>query len=166
MLPRHPNYIWDQLADDRLMASIIADGFHLPDSVLKCVLATKGTDNVMLTCDASGLAGCDPGEYDINGVGVSVAADKRISMLESSELLAGSGASTLDCVRYLAKSGMASLADTIDMAGQTAARALGVSAYSLTRGQRADLIVFQSSAEEPISIVVTMAAGAIRYSKN
>jgi N-acetylglucosamine-6-phosphate deacetylase len=166
VLPRHPNYIWDQLADSRLMASVIADGFHLPDSVLKCVLAVKGTNNVMLTCDASGLAGCDPGNYDINDVGVSVAADKRISLRESPELLAGSGASTLDCVRYLAKSGIASLADTIDMAAQTAARALGVSAYNLNRGQRADLIVFQSSTEDPISIVVTMAAGAIRYSKN
>ena len=29
MLPRHPNYLWDQLAEDRLAASFIADGIHL-----------------------------------------------------------------------------------------------------------------------------------------
>ena len=27
MLPRHPNYLWEQLADDALWASIIANGF-------------------------------------------------------------------------------------------------------------------------------------------
>ncbi|HEX8529786.1 MAG TPA: amidohydrolase family protein, partial [Cytophagales bacterium] len=31
MLPRHPNYLWEQLAQDGLAASLIADGFHLPD---------------------------------------------------------------------------------------------------------------------------------------
>ncbi|HEX7448403.1 MAG TPA: N-acetylglucosamine-6-phosphate deacetylase, partial [Pirellulales bacterium] len=30
LLRRHPNYVWDQLAEDRLMASLIVDGHHLP----------------------------------------------------------------------------------------------------------------------------------------
>ena len=29
VLPRHPNYIWHQLADDRLWATFIPDGHHL-----------------------------------------------------------------------------------------------------------------------------------------
>src|SRR5690242_10053025 len=29
ILQRHPNYIWDQLAEDRLMADFIVDGIHL-----------------------------------------------------------------------------------------------------------------------------------------
>lgn len=29
-LPRHPNALWTQLADDRLTAGLIADGHHLP----------------------------------------------------------------------------------------------------------------------------------------
>ncbi len=33
MLRRHPNYIWDQLAEDRLWASLIVDGHHLPAEV-------------------------------------------------------------------------------------------------------------------------------------
>ena len=33
MLRRHPNYLWDQLADDRLWASLIVDGHHLPPAV-------------------------------------------------------------------------------------------------------------------------------------
>src|SRR5687767_2117449 len=42
MLPRHPNYLWEQLAADDLWASVIADGFHLPAAVLKVVLRVKG----------------------------------------------------------------------------------------------------------------------------
>src|SRR5262249_46804632 len=38
VLPRHPNYIWEQLADDGLWASIICDGHHLPESVMRCIL--------------------------------------------------------------------------------------------------------------------------------
>ena len=32
---RHPNYIWEQLGDPRLSTSVIADGHHLPASVLQ-----------------------------------------------------------------------------------------------------------------------------------
>ncbi len=35
VLPRHPNYLWEQLAEDRLAASFIVDGFHLPRVVLE-----------------------------------------------------------------------------------------------------------------------------------
>ena len=34
-LRRHPNYLWDQLADDRLVAMLIVDGQHLPPEVVK-----------------------------------------------------------------------------------------------------------------------------------
>lgn len=30
LLPRHPNHVWAQLADDRLTAMLITDGHHLP----------------------------------------------------------------------------------------------------------------------------------------
>ena len=69
MLPRHPNYIWDQLADDRLWASVIADGHHLPASVVTCVVRVKTPARTVLTCDAGSLAGLPPAylmsaEYD------------------------------------------------------------------------------------------------------
>ena len=38
---RHPNYIWDQLGDSRLMASIIPDGHHLPPSLIRSFIAAK-----------------------------------------------------------------------------------------------------------------------------
>ena len=60
MIRRHPNYIWEQLGDPRLSTSVIADGHHLPASVLRSILRTKSSRNVILTCDAAGLAGCPP----------------------------------------------------------------------------------------------------------
>ncbi len=38
MLRRHPNYLWDQMAEDRLVATVIADGHHLPPEVLKTIV--------------------------------------------------------------------------------------------------------------------------------
>ncbi|HET6323331.1 MAG TPA: N-acetylglucosamine-6-phosphate deacetylase, partial [Planctomycetaceae bacterium] len=61
LIRRHPNYIWEQLGDSRLSASVIADGHHLPGSVLRSIFRAKGVRGVILTCDASGLAGCTPG---------------------------------------------------------------------------------------------------------
>ncbi|HMF12461.1 MAG TPA: N-acetylglucosamine-6-phosphate deacetylase, partial [Gemmataceae bacterium] len=64
VLPRHPNYIWEQLAADQLWASIICDGHHLPDSVIRCVVRVKTPARTILTCDASSLAGLPPGRYE------------------------------------------------------------------------------------------------------
>ncbi|MFT0139024.1 N-acetylglucosamine-6-phosphate deacetylase, partial [Alcanivoracaceae bacterium MT1] len=56
LLPRHPNYLWDQLAEDSLAATVIADGFHLPPSVLKVFEKVKG-DNMIVISDSVALAG-------------------------------------------------------------------------------------------------------------
>ena len=42
MLPRHPNMIWSQLAEDALTATFIADGHHLPPETLRAMLRAKG----------------------------------------------------------------------------------------------------------------------------
>src|SRR5262245_3355320 len=63
LLPRHDNCIWEQLAHDGLWASIICDGHHLPASVVRCILRVKTPERLILTCDASTLAGLPPGRY-------------------------------------------------------------------------------------------------------
>src|SRR5438046_6898841 len=52
LLPRHDNYVWEQLACDDLWASVIADGHHLPPAVVKCLVRAKGVERTLLTCDA------------------------------------------------------------------------------------------------------------------
>jgi len=41
MIHRHSNYIWDQLAEDRLVAGLICDGYHLPPAVVKAFVRAK-----------------------------------------------------------------------------------------------------------------------------
>lgn len=55
VLPRHPNYIWDQLAEDRLWLTLIADGFHLPPAVIKVFLEVK-KEKAILVSDAVSFA--------------------------------------------------------------------------------------------------------------
>jgi N-acetylglucosamine-6-phosphate deacetylase len=62
-LPRHPNPIWHQAADDYLCASLIADGHHLDPDTLRVLVRAKGADQVILVSDASPLAGLPPGRY-------------------------------------------------------------------------------------------------------
>lgn len=83
MLPRHPNYIWEQLAQDALWASVIADGFHLPESVLKVVLRVKGNRTVLVS-DAVSFSGMEPGEYDAHvGGRVVLTPQGKLHMAET-----------------------------------------------------------------------------------
>src|ERR1022692_3486197 len=68
VLPRHPNYIWEQLAEDRLAASFIVDGIHLAPSFLNVALRAKGLERALLVTDAVMPAGCAPGKYKLGEV--------------------------------------------------------------------------------------------------
>lgn len=61
-LPRHPNPIWEQAADDRLFASLIADGHHLDAATLRVLHRVKGPRTILVS-DASPLAGLPVGSY-------------------------------------------------------------------------------------------------------
>lgn len=91
VLPRHPNFIWSQLADERLTASFIADGQHLPADAFKAMLRAKGLANAVLVSDSVALAGIPPGRYSQPvGGDVEVTADGRIGVA-GTPYLAGAG---------------------------------------------------------------------------
>jgi N-acetylglucosamine-6-phosphate deacetylase len=164
MLRRHPNYIWDQLGEPRLKASIISDGFHLPASVVRSIVGVKGTEGTIITCDASGLAGAPPGEYDYHGVHVEVLADGPIVLAGQRQMLAGSGVQTDVCVATaIAMTGI-SLQQACDMAGRIPAALLGCETISLQPGSRADLFVFDwQPGDATLHIRQTIAAGQQRW---
>ncbi|HWE39267.1 MAG TPA: amidohydrolase family protein, partial [Isosphaeraceae bacterium] len=62
-LPRHPNPIWHQAADDRLAASLIADDHHLDPATLRVLARAKGPGRLVLVSDASPLADAPAGRY-------------------------------------------------------------------------------------------------------
>jgi N-acetylglucosamine-6-phosphate deacetylase len=93
-LPRHPNFIWEQLAADELFASVIVDGHHLPPATVKTMIRAKTPQRAFLVTDAVAAAGCVPGVYELNGQQVVLSADGRVAQ-PGAPWLAGS-AITLD----------------------------------------------------------------------
>jgi N-acetylglucosamine-6-phosphate deacetylase len=143
VMRRHPNYIWEQLAEDRLMADFIVDGIHLPPSFLKVALRAKTVARSVLVTDAAAPAGCPPGRYQLGEQPVDLTADNRV-MLVGQERLAGSALRMHHGVENLMRIAGISLADAVSMATTNAARAGHVPgrAAGLLPGDRADLIEF------------------------
>ncbi len=163
-LKRHPNYIWDQLGDERLHASVISDGDHLPASVLRSLIRAKSARQVIITCDASGWAGCPPGIYENELGKVEVLGDGRIVVFGQHQLLAGSGRFTDQCVAAARRLAGLSLATAIDMASGQPARFLGVEEAMLRRGGLADFFVYDDDiAAGELKIRATVAAGRLVY---
>jgi N-acetylglucosamine-6-phosphate deacetylase len=99
LLPRHPNVIWELLAADPVVASVIADGHHLPASTLKAMVRAKGPERTILVTDAMAAAGCHAKasagrRFTIGDVAADLGADGRVS-LPGTPYLAGSSL-TLD----------------------------------------------------------------------
>jgi len=100
-LPRHPNPIWDQLDEDRLIAMIITDGHHLPDSFVRIVVRAKTASRLVVVSDAAPIAGLPPGTYTTLGQEVEMEQSGRIWNPYGKHLV-GSGACMLDCMNRLA----------------------------------------------------------------
>ena len=88
-LDRHPNYLWDQLAEDRLVASLIVDGHHLPPSVVRSFVRSKTPARCILVSDMTGIAGMPAGHYKTSLGAVDVLEDGRVVIAGQTKLLAG-----------------------------------------------------------------------------
>jgi N-acetylglucosamine-6-phosphate deacetylase len=151
LLPRHDNYLWEQLACDDLWASVIADGHHLPPAILRCILRVKTPARTILTCDASSLAGLPPGRYTEWGQELEVLPTGRV-VVSGTPYLAGSGVFTDTCVAHAVAVGGVSLADAVDMASERPRRLLGLEARPLAMGAPADLVLFDGMTPHPQSL--------------
>jgi len=141
MLPRHPNPIWAQLADERLTATFIADGHHLPADTLKSMLRAKGIERSILISDAVALAGMTPGIYDTPvGGRVQLSVDGRASVA-GTDILAGAVRPLKDGVAWATIAGVCGLGDAIRMATEIPGRQVGRRGL-LRLGEKADLLRF------------------------
>ena len=115
-LHRHINILFEQIANDELFASIITDGHHLPPGLIKIMLRSK-PGKVFLVSDTTMYAGMKPGAYSsFIGGKVRLNENKRLSMLENDDLLAGSASSLYDCVNFLAAEKLCTLSQAWEMA--------------------------------------------------
>jgi N-acetylglucosamine-6-phosphate deacetylase len=144
VLPRRDNYIWRQLAEDRLAATFIADGHHLSNSFLLAALRAKGIERSVLVTDATMPALCAPGPYMLGGVAVELTEDDRV-VLRGGTRLAGSSLRMDQAIGNVMKLAGVSLAHAVTMATINAARAGRVPGRlrGIQPGERADLVRFR-----------------------
>jgi N-acetylglucosamine-6-phosphate deacetylase len=160
LLRRHPNYIWDQLAEDRLMASFIVDGIHLDAAFLKSAIRAKTVDRSVLVTDAATPAGATPGRYLLADQPVDLTEDGRV-VLAGTDRLAGSALHMHRGVENLMRLAGLSLADAIRMATVNPAHAgkVPTRCQGLVPGERADIVQFRLTASHQIEIVNTWIDG-------
>ncbi|WP_109474547.1 N-acetylglucosamine-6-phosphate deacetylase [Ornithinimicrobium cavernae] len=160
-LPRHPNPIWTQLADDRLTCGFIADGHHLPADTLKAMIRAKGTHRSFLVSDSVELAGSTPGRYEtaVGGL-VELDGSGRLSYV-GTDLLAGAAVSLGEGLRFLVSHVGLSLAEALGLVTSVPGRIVqscGSRPRGLLRvGQPADLVLLTADG----SVQATMRSGGL-----
>ncbi len=98
---RHHNSIFSGIAEDKLSAMIITDGHHLPPELIKTIVKAKGVEKIIVTSDASPIAGMAPGTYNVMN-NLAVLEESGLLHNPEKQCLVGSSATMLDCVNYLA----------------------------------------------------------------
>ena len=144
MVHRHFNPLWPQLADDRLMISIICDGFHLIPEEIQVFYKVKGADNIVITSDITSYAGLPAGEYKIKtGETIVKTPDGNLRFSAQEGGLYGSASPLSKGVGHIMKVTGCNLAKAIQMATANPARLHNLSDRGrLEPGKRADLILF------------------------
>lgn len=156
-VPRHGNYIVQQLADDRLYAGLILDGIHLPPPFVKMALRTKGRTRSILVTDAVMPAHCRPGLYQLGEQEVELTADQQVQ-LTSSGRLAGSALSMDRGIGNALRFSGWSLLEATRLATANPARAMGIRERSgyLEPGQAADFTLFSMTDDQRVEVRQTV----------
>jgi len=164
-IPRLHNYIWEQLAEDRLTAGIISDGFHLPEAVLKVFARVKGMERLILVSDAAYLAGCEPGIYRHDAVEVQVHEDGHLG-LPGTEILAGAGHLLDWDIPHFARVTGSRLGEILPLVTTNPAHLLGLEKDfgTLQPGAPANLVLCRhEEGLKRLQILKTIRAGSIVY---
>lgn len=126
------------LVDD-MTVEVIADGRHLPPTILRLVYKLKGVENTCLSTDALAYAANE-------GKPVTdprIIIEDGVCKLADHSSLVGSIATMDVLVRTMAQKAGVPLADAIRMASETPARLMGVDDRkgTLQRGKDADIVI-------------------------
>jgi N-acetylglucosamine-6-phosphate deacetylase len=141
-MQRHHNPLWPQLDAQGLVASLIADGHHLPPEVLRVIVRAKGPKSIVLVSDCTHLTGLRPGIYQSFGQAVELGRDGAIR-IPGTQLLAGS-ASTLDaCLARAVAAQALTWPQAIESATRIPAKLLGLRSgnFTLRPGVRANFSI-------------------------
>lgn len=166
MLPRHPNYLWHQMADDRLAASFIVDGIHLDKSFLTVALRSKGLERAILITDAVMPALCAPGPYMLGEVEVQLHPEGKVTLREDTNRLAGSALRMDQGVGNLMRMCGLTLSEALTLATRNPARVgrVPLRQRGLQPGERADVVEFSYDKKaKSIQVLKTWLDGELVY---
>ena len=126
LLPRHPNLLWAQLAEDRLWAGLIVDGIHLSPETVKVMVRAKTPSRCILVTDAVAAAHAPPGSYTVGDLPVLRMTDGRVTLPDRATL-AGSSLTMDQAIVHTCRFTGLPLTTVWAMASDHPAQAMGIS---------------------------------------
>ena len=147
---------------DEVTVEVIADGKHLPASLLRLIYKCKGADRIALCSDALRAAGMPEGMYSIGGGEErQILVEEGVAWLPDKSAFAGSVVTGSQLIKVMVELAGVPLQDAVKMATITPARILKVDDVmgSLDEGKFADITVLR----DDFSVVRTIVAGKTVY---
>ena len=142
---RRPGVLEAALLLDELDVEVIGDGMHLPPSLLRLIVKTKGTDRMILVTDAMRAADLEPGYYKLGSLkeGQTVWSDGKVARMPDGISFAGSIATADRLIRVMYEEAGLSICQAVAMMTRNPARALGEEEIGVLKpGKKADLVIF------------------------
>lgn len=161
---RYPGLIESGYMIDDFDVEVIADGCHLPPSMLKLVYRSKGAGKVALITDAMRGAGQTSGTSILGSLtnGMTVYIEDGVAKLEDRKAFAGSIATTDRLVRNMVKLVSVDICEAVRMMTMTPARLVGLKTKGvIAAGFDADFTVF----DDNIDVYMTISNGRAVYTR-
>ena len=159
---RHAGVVESSFLINEMTVEIIADGKHLPESLLKLIYKSKGSDKICLITDSIMATNFDEGEYtDANGQKIIV--EDGIAKLLDRTSFAGSIATSNILIKNMIEIADVPLIEAVKMATLTPARVMGLEKRKgmLSCGKDADIVIF----DKDINVLMVMVEGNVRINK-
>lgn len=140
---RKPGLLEVSLTDERLTGEIIADGKHLPPTLMKLAYRCLGADRLCAISDATSGAGLSEGSH-FRLAGLTCEVHDGVGMLLDRTAFAGSTTLLNQMLPILIHQVGIPLPEAVRMASLTPARVIGVADHkgSLEIGKDADIAIF------------------------
>ncbi len=148
---------------DEMTVEIIADGCHLPASLLRLIHKIKGPSKIALITDSMRAAGMPEGESILGSLkdGQKVVVEDGVAKLMDRKAFAGSVATSDRLVRTMVKTAGVPVLDAVQMMTSTPASIMIFNHLkgSLVQNKDADIVIF----DEDINVKMTIIKGKIAY---
>jgi len=126
-----------------ILCELIADGVHLPATLLRLAWMAKGWKELILVSDATAGAGLGEGaQFELGEIPCQILDGAAWTGEATERRLAGSTASLLKGVRFMVEEVDIPFWEAVSMASLVPAKALGIEQDrgSIALGKRADLV--------------------------